>query len=67
MKIGTKVIMVNCAEAEKYLGKVWVTRSEPWDCCGSKVVLLEGKSGGFDVSCLKEVDPPDNEGGDVDG
>ena len=54
MKKGTKVIMVDCPEAEKYTGRIWTTRSEPWKCCGSEVVLLEGYSGGFDVSKLKE-------------
>ena len=53
--IGTEVRMVNCYEASKYADKVWVTRSEPWEMCGSQVVLLEGKSGGFDTSCLEVV------------
>lgn len=56
MKIGTKVIMKNCAEAEKYAGKVWTTRSETWECCGSEVVLLEGKSGGFAIKHLEIVE-----------
>ena len=56
MKIGTKVKMVNCAEAEKYKDRVWTTRSEPWQIgSGEWLVLLEGKSGGFDVECLEEV------------
>lgn len=50
--IGTKVRMVNCTEAQKHADKVWVTRSKPWEICSSQVVLLEGKSGGFDTSCL---------------
>jgi len=54
--IGTKVRMVNCLEAEKYGDKVWVTRSDPWEMCGSQVVLLKGKSGGFDTSCLEVVE-----------
>jgi hypothetical protein len=53
--IGTKVQMVNCLEAEKHGDKVWITRSDPWMLCGSQVVLLEGKSGGFDTSCLEVV------------
>lgn len=56
MKIGTKVTMKNCAEAEKYAGRVWTTRSEPWDCCGTEVVLLEGKAGGFATECLEIVE-----------
>lgn len=54
--IGTKVRMVNCLEAEKYGDKVWITRSDPWEMCGSQVVLLGGKSGGFDTSCLEVVE-----------
>lgn len=53
--IGTKVRMVNCLEAEEHGDKIWITRSEPWECCGSQVVLLKGKSGGFDTSCLEVV------------
>ena len=56
MKIGTVVIMVNCAEADKYKGRKWVTRSEPWTLGhGDEIVLLEGYRGGFAVRCLQEV------------
>ena len=55
LKIGEEVRMVNCLEAEKHKDKIWVTRSEPWGVCGSTVVLLEGKSGGFDVEKLERV------------
>lgn len=53
--IGTRVRMVNCPEAKKYGDKVWTTRSDPWEMCGSQVVLLEGYRGGFDTSCLEVV------------
>jgi hypothetical protein len=53
--IGTKVRMVNCYEARAHGDRVWVTRSEPWEMCGSQVVMLEGKSGGFDTNCLEVV------------
>lgn len=57
MKIGTKVIMVNCYEARKHPDKVWTTKSEPWKLGhGAEVVLLEGFSGGFSTDCLKIVD-----------
>ncbi len=56
MTIGTKVRMVNCLEAERYKDKIWTTRSEPWMLCGSKVVLLEGKSGGFATEFLEIVE-----------
>lgn len=55
MKIGTKVKMINCAEAEKYPDKIWETRSEPWEVCGEMVVLLKGRAGGFSVKCLEVV------------
>lgn len=55
LKRGEAVIMVNCLEAETNKGKVWTTRSEPWDLCGSEVILLEGKSGGFDTSSLERI------------
>jgi hypothetical protein len=56
MKIGTKVKMVNCYEAEKYKDSVWTTRSEPWEIGGGEVlVLLDGYSGGFALRCLQEV------------
>lgn len=56
MKIGDKVKMVNCLEADKHPGKVWAVRSNPWDLCGSQVVLLEGLSGGFAVDCLEPTE-----------
>jgi hypothetical protein len=55
LKIGDKVMMVNCAEAVNYPDKVWNVISEPWDLCGSEVVKLEGKSGGFATEYLKKV------------
>ncbi len=56
MKIETKVVMVNCYEARKNPDKVWVT-SEPWKLeHGQEVVLLEGKTGGLSVDCLKIVE-----------
>ena len=53
-KTGDKVIMVNCREAETKAGIEWECISEPWDCCGSEVIKLKGKAGGFATSCLKE-------------
>lgn len=55
LKIGDKVKMINCLEADEYKDKVWVVRSEPFEMCGSKVILLEGKRGGFDTDCLELV------------
>ena len=36
--------------------KIWVVRSEPWDLCGTDVVLLEGKVGGYAVDGLDIVE-----------
>lgn len=57
MKIGYKVTMNNkyyVSEANK--GKVWTVQSEPWNLCGTEVVLLEGKSGGYAVDGLNLVE-----------
>ena len=53
MKPGDKVTMhdnypVSKADKEK----VWTGKSEPWNCCGTMVVKLEGKSGGYAVDGL---------------
>lgn len=50
LKPGDKVIMNNnyhVSEANK--GKVWTVRTEPWMCCGTLVVGLVGKFGGYAV------------------
>lgn len=56
LKPGDKVVMHSCYEARKYGDKVWTVRSDPWDLCGSEVVLLEGKSGGFSTEFLRRVE-----------
>lgn len=57
MKVGTKVVMIDCQEANEHKDKVWKTRSEPWLLGhGEEVVLLEGKAGGFAVQCLRPVE-----------
>ncbi len=55
LKPGDKVVMVKCLEAETYLDKIWTVTSEPWNLCGTEVVLLEGKCGGFATKFLKKV------------
>ena len=53
MKIGDKVVMNdNYYVSEANRGRVWTVRSEPWNVCGTTVVLLEGKSGGYAVDGL---------------
>lgn len=56
MKIGDNVIMNDKYYVSKQnKGKVWTVSSEPWECCGTLVVLLEGKSGGYAVDGLDIV------------
>lgn len=33
-------------------GRVWTVVSDPWECCGTVVVKLEGKAGGYAVDGL---------------
>ncbi len=51
--IGDKVVMNDkyyVSKADK--NKVWIVRSEPWICCGTPIVKLEGKAGGYAVDGL---------------
>lgn len=36
--------------------RVWMVRSTPWMCCGTLVVRLWGKSGGYAVDGLDLVE-----------
>lgn len=57
MKPGDKVVMNDkyyVSEANR--GKIWTVRSEPWNCCGTLVVKLEGKAGGYAVDGLDLVE-----------
>lgn len=54
MKIGTKV------EVTLDDGSKWITEtlSEPWELGhGQMVVMLKGKSGGYDFKRVKEIQP----------
>ena len=56
IRIGDKVVMNdNYAVNEENKGKIWTVRSDLWECCGTIVVLLEGKSGGYAVDGLNVV------------
>lgn len=56
LEIGDKVVMNNkYYVSEENKGKVWIVRSEPWECCGTLVVLLEGRSSGYAVDGLDIV------------
>jgi len=57
-KTGDRVMIINCYEAsmEENKNKIWLVTTEPWDVCGSEVVKLEGKRGGFATKCLRKVE-----------
>ena len=56
-KPGDKVRMnSNYHVREENRSKVWTVRSEPWMCCGTLVVALEGKAGGYAVDGLDLVE-----------
>lgn len=53
LKIGDKVVMNDKYHVSaENKGKVWMVDSEPWECCGTTVVRLEGKAGGYAVNGL---------------
>ena len=57
MKIGDKVVMNDKYRvAEKNKGVVFTVVSKPWNCCGTKVVLLDGYRGGYAVDGLTVVE-----------
>lgn len=57
LKPGDKVVMNDRYHvSEENRGKIWTVRSEPWDCCGTMIVKLEGKSGGYAVDGLDLVE-----------
>lgn len=55
--IGTSVKMVGSAEAalDKYKDKVFKTRSEAYEMCGSSVVMLEDFRGCYATKFLQVV------------
>lgn len=63
IKIGDRVTMNNnYFVSEKDKNKIWTVRSNPWNCCGTIVVLLEGKSDGYAIDGLNVVEKGDNNG-----
>lgn len=53
LKVGDKVIMNNNYRvSDENKGRIWTVRTEPWMCCGTLVVGLVGKSGGYAVDGL---------------
>lgn len=56
-KPGDKVVMNdNYRVSDVNNGCVWTVRSEPWMCCGTLVVALEGKAGGYACDGLDLVE-----------
>lgn len=56
IKVGDKVAMNSkyyVSDSNK--GKEWVVKSEPFDLCGTKCVMLEGFSGGYALDGLTKV------------
>lgn len=57
LKPGDKVVMNDKYSVRpENKGKVWEVRSSPWMVCGTLVVALHGKSGGYAVDGLEKVD-----------
>ena len=53
LKIGDKVVMNDKYHVSaENKGRVWTVGSDPWECCGTVVVKLEGKAGGYAVDGL---------------
>ena len=63
IKIGDKVIMNDryCVSNQNK-GKVWTVCSEPWRCCGTLVVKLEGISGCYAADGLEVINHDGAEG-----
>lgn len=56
LKPGDRVIMTNRYPVpEKNKDKVFTVISEPWDLCGTMVVMLDGLHGGYAVDGLAKV------------
>lgn len=56
LKIGDKVVMHDRYYVDEHsIRKVFTVRSEPWMCCGTEVVLLEGMTGGYATDGLTKI------------
>lgn len=57
INIGDKVVMndkYHVSDANK--GNIFTVSSDPWDCCGTMIVKLEGVRGGYAVDGLTVVE-----------
>lgn len=62
LKIGDKVIMNDRYNVgDKNKGVVFTVRSNPWNCCGTMVVLLDNYRGGYAVDGLSLVERSESE------
>lgn len=56
LEIGDKVVMNDrYYVSAKNKGKIWEVASDPWDVCGTLVVMLKGYRGGYALDGLKKV------------
>lgn len=57
VKPGDKVVMnTKYYVSEENKGKIWEVASEPWLCCGTVVVKLKGRAGGYALDGLNLVE-----------
>ena len=56
-RVGDKVKMNDkYYVSEENKSKIWTVQSEPWEVCGTMVVKLQGKAGGYAVDGLELVE-----------
>lgn len=55
LELGDVVVMVDCSEARIYGDKEWIVESKPYVQCGTELVKLHGKAGGFSTLKLKKI------------
>ncbi len=56
LKIGDKVVMNDKYHVSaENKGRVWTVVSDPWECCGTVVVKLEGKARTLGQICRYKV------------
>ena len=58
LHVGDRVTMHTCAESrlDKYKNKEFTCLSDPWNLCGSEVILLDGIRGGFATEYLRKAE-----------
>lgn len=57
LKLGDKVTMNSrYYVSEENRGKIWTVASDPWNLCGTMMVKLEGRHGGYAIDGLDLVE-----------